>query len=91
MKSTAKRKLEIIQKSWITKKELMELCDCGERRATSIINEMREAVLPKRLSHSIPTGLVIEHMYIDVKLLMEMREFESPRLLIKSSGEITRI
>lgn len=72
MKSTAQRKLEIIQKTWITKKEMMELCDCGYRRANSIINEMKESIKPKTLSHSIPTGLVVEHMHIDIQLLIDI-------------------
>lgn len=73
MRTSAQRKLEIIQKSWITKKEMMELCDCGEKRANTIIQEMKDSVYPKQLSHSIPTGLLIEHMHIDIKLLIKLK------------------
>lgn len=61
-----KVKFDLLQQSWLTQKDVMDLAECGPCRAAEIRREIAEKIKPKTLPEKIPTGLLVEHLDIDV-------------------------
>ena len=63
------KKYALIQQSWLTQRDVMDLAECGPARAAEIRRELAEKVSPRVLPMRIPTGLLIDHLDIDVEYI----------------------
>lgn len=73
---TVEEKIKLLEKPLLTKKAMMELIGCGYAR----VNRIREQIATSSgylLSERTPTKLVIDHLHIDVDLLIKLAK-ESP-------------
>lgn len=68
-------KYELLQQSWLTQKDVMNLAECGPVRAAEIRQEIAQRIKPKTLPERIPTSLVVEYLDIDVAYITKVASF----------------
>ena len=72
--SSASETLEIINKQWLTRKDIETLAGCKKSKATKIMHEINESAKYKPVKGLVPTDLAVDYLKINISYLKRIRD-----------------